>query len=1079
MAMRSGLGTIQQTLTAEAASVLSHSIADAGRRGHSQTTPLHVAATLLSSPNGFLRQACIRSHPNSSHPLQCRALELCFSVALDRLPSSGSAVSHVAEPPISNALMAALKRAQANQRRGCPEQQQQPLLAVKVELEQLVISILDDPSVSRVMREASFSSPAVKATIEQIIANSPSHNPKSALASIGGVAGFSLVSQRPAPAGNLYLNPRLQICASPAGDRRVGGQRMEDVKKVVDVLQRTKKRNPVLVGDHEPEAVMKELLQKIERKELGEILRDVLVVSVEKELSTMCTGRSEEKERIRLKIKELGVLIESKMNGQGGVIFNLGDLRWLVEQQGGVSFGASVSGPVQEVVSEIAKLLCSHREGGKLWLMGTATCETYLRCQVYHPSMENEWDLQALPIAARSPVPGLFPRIGGNGILSSGILSGPMESLSTLKGFQVNPLSLRRFDENGNSSLARRMTCCPSCVENYEKDLAKLVANEFEKSSSDAKSDEQHQHQLPKWLQLAKPANVKPGDHPLPKENEDQLRKQKSDELQKKWNETCSRLHPGYRPIVGTEKPSPLTSSSLLDSHSSTNGNGNAGISGSIYNSSMWREQFQPKLQVSRGTILPLGATKTAINLPLETGRSPPSSPVRTDLVLGGPKLSTTENVEPAGAYKDRSNNLTGHVSAQRVSDRCNLKIACTLDEDSFKRLFKGLTQKVSWQTEAATSVATAVTKCRSGGGKPRGVGMKGDTWLLFLGPDRVGKKKMAAGLSELVFGTRPICIRLGLSDAGNHHEDDGDECCPRTRRRTVLNRIADAVRRSPFSVLVLEDVDQADSLIHGSLIRAMERGRLSDSHGREVGLGSVIFILTAEWLPESLNSTTPESGKFNEDRLAAAAASYRPLLLSIGSSSSLTVARNKRRPAWLEKEEGRAPTLQKPTLAIDLNLSADDSDAIDISHGSRNSSDLTFEAGFRSPHCAAMKELVGRVDETITFKQVDFETMSKSIASSLKTRFAGQVGKGTLEVEEEALEQLLAAIWFGPGSGGIDEVESWADRVLVPVFREMKDGCAVKEDGMIRLLVAGAEAEASRPSSGNWLPSQIAVTRG
>ncbi|CAN6449588.1 unnamed protein product [Victoria cruziana] len=1066
--MRPGLGTIQQTLTAEAASVLNHSIADAGRRGHSQTTPLHVAATLLSSPNGFLRQACIRSHPSSSHPLQCRALELCFSVALERLPTSGSAVSQVAEPPISNALMAALKRAQANQRKGCPEQQQQPLLAVKVELEQLVISILDDPSVSRVMREASFSSPAVKATIEQIIANSLSHNPKSALASIGGAAGFSLGSQRPVPAGNLYLNPRLQVGASPAGDRSVGGQRMEDVKKVVDVLQRTKKRNPVLVGDHEPEAVMRELLQKIERKELGEVLRDVLVVSIEKELSTMCTGRNEDKERIGLKIKELGALIESKMNERGGVIFNLGDLRWLVEQQGGVTFGASVSGPVQEVVSAIAKLLGSH-QGGKLWLTGTATCETYLRCQVYHPSMENDWDLQALPIAARSPAPGLFPRVGGNGILSS-----PMESLSTLKSFQVNPLSVRRLDENSNSALARRMTCCPSCMENYEKDLARLVAEEFEKSS-DAKQEEQNQ--LPKWLQLAKPANVKPGDHPLFKENEDHLRKQKSEELQKKWNETCSRLHPGYRPIVRTEKPSSLTTSSLLDSHSSTNGNGNARISSSIYNPSMWRAQFEPKLQVSRGSSSPLGATKAGLNLPFVSGRSPPSSPVGTDLGLGRPKLSTTENVV-SGAHNDRLHELTGRDSTQRVSDRCNLKIACTLDEDSFKRIFKGLTQKVSWQTDAATTVATAVIKCRSGGRRTWGVGAKGDTWLLFLGPDRVGKKKMAAGLSELVFGTRPICIRLGLSDAGNQQEDDGDECCPRTRRKTVLDRIADAVRRSPFSVLVLEDVDQADSLIHGSLIRAMERGRLSDSHGREVGLGSVIFILTAEWLPESINSKTPESGKFNEDRLAAAAASFRPLLLSIGSrNSSLSVARSKRRPAWLAKEEGRAPTLQKPTLAIDLNLLADDSDAIDISHGSRNSSELTFEAGFRSSHSAAMKELVGRVDETITFTQVDFDTMSKSIASSLKARFSGQVGKGTLEVEEEALEQFLAAIWFGPGSGGLDELESWADRILVPVFRELKGGCAVNEDTVVRLLVAGEEADASRPSTGDWLPTQIAVT--
>ncbi|KAL2550096.1 Double Clp-N motif-containing P-loop nucleoside triphosphate hydrolase superfamily protein [Forsythia ovata] len=129
--MRTGLSTIQQTLTSEAASVLNHSIAEVGRQNHGQTTPLHVAATPLSFPSSFLRQACIRSHPNSSHPPQCRALELCFSVALERLPTAQNMAPGM-ESSISNALMAILKRAQAHQRRGYPEQQHQPLLAVSL-----------------------------------------------------------------------------------------------------------------------------------------------------------------------------------------------------------------------------------------------------------------------------------------------------------------------------------------------------------------------------------------------------------------------------------------------------------------------------------------------------------------------------------------------------------------------------------------------------------------------------------------------------------------------------------------------------------------------------------------------------------------------------------------------------------------------------------------------------------------------------------------------------------------------------------------------------------------------------------
>ncbi|KAG2310765.1 hypothetical protein Bca4012_025276 [Brassica carinata] len=188
--MRTGGYTIEQTLTTEAASALKQSLTLARRRGHAQVTPLHVAATLLSSRTSLLRRACIKSHPgfpsnyqfapsrhhhhqNQNHSLQCRALELCLNVALNRLPTIPGPTFH-GQPSLANALVAALKRAQAHQRRGCIEQKQQQqeqtqtqLLAVKVELEQLVISILDDPSVSRVMREAGFNSTSVKNCVEE------------------------------------------------------------------------------------------------------------------------------------------------------------------------------------------------------------------------------------------------------------------------------------------------------------------------------------------------------------------------------------------------------------------------------------------------------------------------------------------------------------------------------------------------------------------------------------------------------------------------------------------------------------------------------------------------------------------------------------------------------------------------------------------------------------------------------------------------------------------------------------------------------------------------------------------------
>ncbi|KAI5415094.1 protein SMAX1-LIKE 4 [Lathyrus oleraceus] len=188
--MRSGGCALQQTLTSEAASVLKHSLVLARRRGHPQVTPLHVAITLLTLRLSSFKRACLKSHQphhhqtSHHHPLQSRALELCFNVALNRLPTTPSPLIH-SQPSLSNALIAALKRAQAHQRRGSIEQQQQQtVLTVKVELEQLIISILDDPSVSRVMREAGFSSTLVKNNLEDSF--SPSNSVFKCYNSSGG-----------------------------------------------------------------------------------------------------------------------------------------------------------------------------------------------------------------------------------------------------------------------------------------------------------------------------------------------------------------------------------------------------------------------------------------------------------------------------------------------------------------------------------------------------------------------------------------------------------------------------------------------------------------------------------------------------------------------------------------------------------------------------------------------------------------------------------------------------------------------------------------------------------------------------
>jgi len=115
---------------------------------------------------------------------------------------------------------------------------------------------------------------------------------------------------------------------------------------------------------------------------------------------------------------------------------------------------------------------------------------------------------------------------------------------------------------------------------------------------------------------------------------------------------------------------------------------------------------------------------------------------------------------------------------------------ACETDD---KVLVRRLTEAVRWQPEAAAAVASAIAKAKSGDGKRRGAGAKADAWIVFAGPDVVGKRDMAEALSKSVFGAGAVTVRLGCPPAG----DDGGESVVSCRGRTALDRVAEAIGRT------------------------------------------------------------------------------------------------------------------------------------------------------------------------------------------------------------------------------------------------------------------------------------------
>ncbi|CAN4084966.1 unnamed protein product [Withania somnifera] len=529
--MRKGAGSaVQQTLTTEAASVLKHSLCLARRRGHAQVTPLHVAAILLSSRVSLLRRACLKSQPNnysSHHPLQCRTLELCFNVALNRLPTSPGTLLH-GQPCLSNAIIAALKRAQAHQRRGCIEQQQQqpPLLAIKVELEQIILSILDDPSVSRVMREAGFSSAVIKNNIEE----SASSVFQCCNNNSGGI--FSTPSS-PLPTTE-HNNPTNSIFCNSFKNPNIlfsphkFNTQTSDVKLVIDVLLRSsnnKRRNTVIVGDSvsSTEGLVAELMGKVERGDVPEELKAAHFIKFQFSAAPLMLMKREE---VELNISNLKRKVEA-LTGS--------DLKWTVETSTTLAHEKERRllvnySPVDHLVAEIGRLVSSYNSSSssnaKVSLVATANYQTYVKCQMKQPPLEIQWSLQAIYVSS-----------GGLGL-----------SLNSTSVHELRiPFSQEIYEKKPVPSKEEQdaLTCCTECTSNYEREARSKFGHQKTSTlyslTGDIKRSDKAPTPLPDWLI----------PHSMDATNKDDVA-----ELKRKWSEVMQKS--------SSEKPNQRQISSVV-----------------------------------------------------------------------------------------------------------------------------------------------------------------------------------------------------------------------------------------------------------------------------------------------------------------------------------------------------------------------------------------------------------------------------------------------------------------------------------------------------------------------------------
>ena len=188
---------------------------------------------------------------------------------------------------------------------------------------------------------------------------------------------------------------------------------------------------------------------------------------------------------------------------------------------------------------------------------------------------------------------------------------------------------------------------------------------------------------------------------------------------------------------------------------------------------------------------------------------------------------------------------VTVNDIAQVVSRATGVPVTQLTEEekDRLLRLEQHLHERVIGQDEAVSAVAEAVRRSRAGLGDPdRPVGS-----FLFLGPTGVGKTELARALTEALFGADSRMIRLDMSEFQERH----------TVSRLVgappgyvgyeeAGQLTEAVRRQPYSVVLLDEIEKAHPDVFNILLQILDDGRLTDGQGRTVDFKNTVLIMTS-----------------------------------------------------------------------------------------------------------------------------------------------------------------------------------------------------------------------------------------
>ncbi len=759
-------------MTTKAQEAVSSALAAAGAAGNPQVEPIHLLEALIEQCEGIALSLL------EAVGADVRAIGASTRNALVALPSAQGASTGSAQP--SNALLAIVRDAGERAEAGGDQY---------ISTEHLLIALAaSQTEAGRILTQGGAGADALAQALAQLRPDP--------ITSADPEGSFEALSK--------YGRDLTEVAREGKLDPVIG--RDNEIRRVVQVLSRRTKNNPVLIG--EPgvgkTAVVEGLAQRIVAGDVPESLRDKRLVSLD--VSSMVAGakyRGEFEERLKAVLAEI-------QRSDGQIITFIDELHTVVGAGGG-SEGAMDAG----------NMLKPMLARGELRMVGATTLDEYRENIEKDPALERRF--QQVFVGEPSVedtvaiLRGIAPKYEAHHKVT--ISDGALVAAATLSnryitGRQLPDKAIDLIDEAA-SRLRMELDSSPVEIDELRRGVDRLRMEESYLTESDPDGlDEATQDRLSKLrADLA--------------DREETLRA-----LTARWEAEKA----GHN-RVGDLRVQLDTLRTQLD------------------------------LAVREGRWEEAGR--------LQNGEIPAVERQIADAEAQAEAQDTRGDEEPMIAEKVGPAEIAEVIEAWTGIPTGKL---LQTETDKLLHMEDELGKRLIGQKDAVRAVSDAVRRSRAGLSDPnRPTGS-----FLFLGPTGVGKTELAKALAEFLFDDERAMVRIDMSEYSEKHSVARLVGAPPGYVGYEQGgQLTEAVRRRPYSVVLLDEVEKADPEIFDILLQVLDDGRLTDGQGRTVDFRNTILILTSNLGSQFLSDPdlTPEGKR--ESVMSVVRSAFRPEFLN------------------------------------------------------------------------------------------------------------------------------------------------------------------------------------------------------